>query len=121
MKQSTSYYKERIILLSTENVELRARAEKAEREAHTNAVLMAEEAGKLIEATARADRIERETIERCAKVVEEAMVGDVDSEIARGAADAYNDTNPHAMVHERLERMGQFIAAAIRAMKEGTP
>jgi hypothetical protein len=70
------------------------------------------------ELSARANRIERETIERCAKVVEEAMVGDVDSEITRGAADAYNDTNPHAMVHERLERMGQFIAAAIRAMRE---
>jgi hypothetical protein len=95
---------------------LRARAEKAERErdeaiarAKTSAVLAATETGKLMKVIAGADELERETIERCAKMAEEWGIDSA----GFGSVPA----DPFAA----MRMAGESIAAAIRAMRDGTP
>ena len=90
--------------------------EKAEREqdeaiarAKTSAVLAATETGKLMKVIAGADELERETIERCAKVAEEWGIDSA----GFGSVPA----DPFAA----MRMAGESIAAAIRAMRDGTP
>ena len=90
--------------------------EKAEREqdeaiarAKTSAVLAATETGKLMKVIAGADELERETIERCARVAEEWGIDSA----GFGSVPA----DPFAA----MRMAGESIAAAIRAMRDGTP
>ena len=102
-------------------VELKAERDEAVARAKTNAVLMAGETGKLIDATARADRIERETIKRCAKVA------DARAAICRDAVRLVREgklyqNSPTAEATEQSAALeAEHIAAAIRAMRDAKP
>jgi hypothetical protein len=113
------------------------RAEKTERErdearaeAHTNAVLMAEETGKLIETIARADRIERERDALAEAIKPFLYLKSPDPNEAGDPLEGLPDGHGFLVVWDMDSEGGacQFTAgqirrarAAIRAMRDDTP